>query len=102
MTATPLATFFGPTDTTSGFVPNPWVSFTSANLIGSSLTAGVTYEIAAIESEATGPINFGVDNFSLIATGSSLATPEPSMFFPVSLMAGFLVYYSRRKAGART
>jgi hypothetical protein len=63
--------------------------------------AGHSYEIAVIESDSTGTINFGVDNFSLNATGS-VVTPEPSMFFPVSLMAGFLVYYSRRRAQART
>jgi hypothetical protein len=101
LSAAPLATLYGPSDTgLNNGNPNPWVVFTSANLIGAGLVAGTTYEIAVLESDNASPINVGVDNFSLDATGS-LATPEPAMFFPVALTAGFLLFRSRRKAQAR-
>ena len=95
-TATPVLSF-GPFDT--GLVngnPNPWTEVNSGNLLTQGISTGVTYEIAAVEEDSTGPVNLGVDNFDLEAQS---AIPEPGMFLPVGLAAGFLLY---RKARARS
>jgi hypothetical protein len=95
ITGTPIATFYGPADTpvVSG-IPNAWVPI-SLNIF-SLITPGQTYQIRVLDDESNGgPINVGADAFSLDAL---IATPEPSMFLPVGLAAGFFFFRSRRRA----
>ncbi len=98
LSATPLDVVYGPSDTAvSNGNPNPWLpqSFD----ITSQITAGTTYEVGVLETDSTGPINVGVDNFSLVATVTTAATPEPATLLPTAfLLAALLVYFARRKA----
>jgi hypothetical protein len=90
-----VATFFGPADTlAAGGVPNGWTAFSAD--IAADMTPGSTYTIRIVDNETSGggPINVGADAFSLIATGSAI--PEPAMFLPVGLMAGFFLYRNRK------
>jgi hypothetical protein len=100
ITGAVLATYFGPGATNViGGVPNSWVTFSLD--IAADLTPGQTYQIRIMDDESNGgPINVGADDFSLDATGNA-ATPEPAMFLPVALAAGFLIYRSRQKAQVR-
>jgi hypothetical protein len=97
LTDAPLAVVYGPSDTAvSGGTPNPWLP--ESVDITSDLTAGTTYQIGVLESDSTGPINVGVDNFSLVATVAT-TTPEPATLLPSALLlAGLLIYSARRKA----
>jgi hypothetical protein len=91
----PLFLLYGPVDTAvSGGNPNPYVD--ESLDIASDVVAGLTYQIGVLESDTTGPINVGVDDFSLVTS-----TPEPGMLFPVALLgAGMLFYRARRKVRA--
>jgi hypothetical protein len=95
---TPLYVIYGPSDTPlSGGAPNNYV-VVSQDITG-QVTAGTTYEIGVLESDSNGPINVGVDNFSLLATAGSVSTPEPAMLLPTALLAaGMFFYRARRKA----
>ncbi|HTB11716.1 MAG TPA: PEP-CTERM sorting domain-containing protein [Bryobacteraceae bacterium] len=95
LVATPLFVAFGPTDTAvAGGIPNPYVVLSLD--VTSHLVAGTTYVIGALESDSTGPINVGVDNFSLVATSS--AVPEPSTLLLTGFLAvGMLIHRTRRK-----
>jgi hypothetical protein len=95
----PLFVIYGPVDTSvSGGEPNPYV-LVSVD-VTADVVAGSTYEFGVLESDSTGPINVGVDDFSLTASSSS--TPEPSMLFPTALLAaGMFIYRARRKARAQ-
>jgi hypothetical protein len=100
LTASPLSVVYGPSDTAvSNGNPNPWLP--QSIDVTSSLTPGSSYLIGVLESDSTGPINVGVDNFSLMATVAT-TTPEPGTLFPSALLlAGLFVYLVRRKAGAQ-
>lgn len=96
----PLYIISGPTDTTVvNGTPNPYV-FISQD-ITAHVTAGTTYQIGVLEGDSFGPINVGVDNFSLIATPGSTSTPEPAMLFPTALLATGMFYYRARRKAAR-
>jgi hypothetical protein len=96
LTGTVIASFFSQDTTVSGGVPNPYVAY--SNDISGLLTPGSTYLIRAYESDSYGPINFGVDDFSLVTTSSS-ATPEPATVIPTALLACAFAYRTlRRKA----
>jgi hypothetical protein len=98
LTGTPIASFFSQDTAVSNGVPNPYVAFSED--ISGLLTPGGTYLIRAYESDSSGPINFGVDDFSLSAT-SSAAAPEPATIIPTALLAGVFAYRAwRRKARA--
>jgi hypothetical protein len=101
ITGAVLATFFGPADTNVvGGLPNTWVAFSLD--IAANMTPGQSYQIRIMDNESNGgPIYVGADDFSLDATGNTAATPEPAMFLPVGLVAGFLFYRSRQKAHVR-
>lgn len=94
LTGTALAVFFNADSAVSNGVPNPYVGFNAD--IASLLTPGNTYLIRAYESDSTGPINFGVDAFSLVTTADS-ATPEPATVIPTALLAGFFACQARRR-----
>ncbi len=90
---TPITVLYAADTAVAGGNPNPWVPF-AGNIMG-SLIAGNTYQIRVFASDSTGPINVGADNFDLELTGA-LAAPEPSMFLPVGLLAGFLAFRVRK------
>jgi hypothetical protein len=78
----------------TGGAANPYVLYSQD--ITAQVTAGTTYEIGVLEEDATGPINVGVDSFSLVAT------PEPATLLPTALLgAGILLYSLRRKVRAQ-
>jgi hypothetical protein len=96
LTAVPIAVLYS-ADTSTGAsgTPNPYTLVSTD--VTSDLTAGLTYEIGALESDSTGLINVGIDSFSLVATGSS-GVPEPAMLIPTALLgAGMLIVRARRK-----
>ena len=96
LTGTAIASFFSQDTTVSGGNPNPYVAYSQD--ISSLLTPGSTYLIRAYESDSSGPINFGVDDFSLVTTSSSTA-PEPATAIPTALLACVFAYRAmRRKA----
>jgi hypothetical protein len=97
LTAAPLFVLFGPIDTAvSGGTPNPYVLY-QADITG-DVTAGTTYTIGVLESDANGPINVGVDNFAVTATSG---IPEPGTMGLTGLFAAaVLAYGARRKARA--
>lgn len=99
LTTGPLAVIYGPSDTALvDGNPNPYILVNVD--VTSDVTAGGTYEFGVLESDATGPINVGVDNFSLNATSS--ATPEPAMLYPTALLAaGMFICRPRRKVRAQ-
>jgi hypothetical protein len=99
LTATPLYVVYGPIDNgLTGGEPNPYIA--ESVDVTAHLTAGTTYVIGVLESDTTGPISVGVDNFSLVATNSSV--PEPAMLFPTALLAaGLFIYRARRKVRAQ-
>lgn len=88
LTGTPLTVLYGPSDTAvNGGVPNPWIDITMD--ITADLTPGDTYQLQFLESDATGPINMGVDDVSLDAT------PEPNTVL-LLISAGALAIARRR------
>lgn len=91
LTTAPLYIIYGPNDApVINGVPNNYVLVSQD--ITAQVTAGTTYQIGVLEGDSSGPINVGVDNFSL------LATPEPAMLFPTAfLAAGMFLYRARRK-----
>jgi hypothetical protein len=94
---TPLATFYTADTGVVGGEPNPYV-LTSLDIVG-DLVGGTDYELRFLESDATGPINAGVDAVSLDATVAAAATPEPSTLLSAFLVAGgALLYVVRRKS----
>jgi hypothetical protein len=96
LTGTAIASFFSQDTAVSNGVPNPYVAFSQD--ISSLLTPGSTYLIRAYESDSTGPINFGVDDFSLLTTSSATA-PEPATVIPTAMLACVFAYrVGRRKA----
>lgn len=96
LTGTPLASFFSQDTAVSNGLPNPYVAYSGD--ISGLLTPGSTYLIRAYESDSSGPINFGVDDFSLVATSSATA-PEPATIIPTALLACVFAYrVGRRKA----
>ena len=97
LAATPIVVAYGPADTAvSGGVPNGWVPFSVD--ITSSLTQGSSYELRVLESDASGPINMGADNLSVIATTASTGTPEPDSAIPLSVLGAFLIHRMRKPA----
>jgi hypothetical protein len=100
ITGTALAVFYGPTDIlVSGGNPNPYVYVYSD--ITSALTPGGTYLIRVLEADSTGPLQAGVDNFSLMAYTQ---IPEPSTFQLVGLtgVVFAVVFFRRRDLSRRT
>jgi len=97
----PMTTQFYYADTqVIGGIPNPYVH-TSLDITG-DVIAGNTYQLRFLESDSTSPLNVGVDDVSLIATSTS-TVPEPKLlFFPLALLAGIVVYQTRRKAQAQS
>ncbi len=91
LTGTPLATFFSADTAVMGGNPNPYI-VTSVN-ITSLLTVGTSYQLRVLESDATGPINVGVDSFSLNAS----SVPEPAMLAPLTLLCGAVIASARRR-----
>ncbi len=85
VTTAPLFIIFGPTDTTvaSFGTGNPYVVL-STDVTG-DLTAGTTYQIGVLEQDTSGPIEVGVDNFSLVTTAGTGGVPEPGMLLPTGL-----------------
>jgi hypothetical protein len=96
LTGTPLETFYTADTAVAGGEPNPWVLTTvdiTADLVG-----GTDYQLRFLESDATGPINVGVDAVSLDASAAA-ATPEPSTLLSTLLIvAGVSLYLVRRKS----
>ena len=91
-----LHVFYHADTAVTGGAPNPYVH-TSLDITG-DLVAGVTYQLRFFESDATGPLNVGVDNVSLIATTTG-AVPEPKLLlFPLALLMGIVVYRWRRNS----
>jgi hypothetical protein len=100
LTTAPLYVIQGFVDTgeTTGSA-NPYLLY-SQN-ITAHVTAGTTYQIGVLEEDAIGPINVGLDSFSLTATPGIL-TPEPATMLPTALLgAGILLYGLRRKVSAQ-
>ena len=94
LTATPLFVLYGPTDTfqSDPGTPNAYVPVSMD--ITADVIAGTAYEFGVLESDSTGPIDVGVDNFSLAAT----SVPEPAMLLPAGLLAlGMLIFRARRR-----
>jgi hypothetical protein len=95
LTATPIVVAYGPVDTSvSNGAPNGWVPFSFD--ITSSLTPGASYQLRILESDASGPINVGADNLSVLATTASTGVPEPSSAIALSLLCGFLIHRMRK------
>jgi hypothetical protein len=81
----------------TGGAANPYALYTQD--ITAHVTAGTSYEIGVLEEDGNGPINVGVDSFSLVATS---ATPEPATLLPTALLgAGIVLYSLRRKVRAQ-
>ncbi|HEY1757233.1 MAG TPA: hypothetical protein VGG72_17800 [Bryobacteraceae bacterium] len=100
LTTAPLYVIYSADTTVDGGSPNPYVAVSQD--ITAQVTAGTTYQIGVFESDSTGPINVGVDNFSLVATPGATTTPEPGMLLPTVLLAlGVIVYRARRKVAAQ-
>jgi len=96
LTGTAIASFFSQDTAVSNGNPNSYVAYSGD--ISSLLTPGSTYLIRAYESDLSGPINFGVDDFSLVAA-SAAAAPEPATIIPTALLACVFAYRAgRRKA----
>ena len=95
LTATPTTVLFGgPVDT---FLdpqgdPNPYI-FYSASILG-DVTLGSTYEIGVLESDTSGPINVGIDDFSLM-------TPEPGTLLLTGAFAAGLLCFGRARRSRR-
>jgi hypothetical protein len=99
LTTAPIFVIYSADTAISAGAPNPYV-LVSQDITG-DVTAGTTYEIGVLESDSTGPINVGVDDFSLIATPAAGGVPEPGMLLPTALVgAGMLIYRKRRKVRA--
>jgi PEP-CTERM motif len=95
LTTAPLFVIQAFVDTATAGGPNPYVLYTLD--VTAQVTAGSSYQFGVLEEDETGPINVGVDNFSLAATGS-LATPEPATLIPTALLgAGIILFSLRRK-----
>jgi hypothetical protein len=93
-----VATLYGPNDAfETGGNPNNWVTVTNMN-ITADVVGGTTYQLQFLESDATGPINVGIDGVSLVATSASV--PEPDMLIPIALLAAFCVFRARRFSAA--
>jgi hypothetical protein len=91
----PIVVVYSADTTVVGGTPNPY--YLQSFDVTAYLTAGTAYEIGVLESDSNGPINVGVDDFSLDATSGTV--PEPSMLFPAALLAaGMFIYRTRRKA----
>lgn len=98
LTGTPIHVFYNAdTFQADPGAPNPYVHVSLD--ISSYMTPGQSYQIRALQSDSGGPLDVGVDNFSLVTNGGG-AVPEPNMFFPLVLVAGIFVYKSRRKVRA--
>jgi hypothetical protein len=102
LTTAPLFVVFGPTDTgVASGVPNPWVSLSKD--ITADLIVGTAYEIGVLESDQFGPINVGVDDFSLLATvATTPGVPEPSALLLLGSVAGLLVYQMRARLARKS
>ena len=95
LTTAPLFVIQAFVDTAVAGGPNPYVLYTLD--VTAHVTPGTSYQVGVLEEDETGPINVGVDNFSLAATGS-LATPEPATLIPTALLgAGIILFSLRRK-----
>ena len=92
LTGTPIAVFYQAD--TSG-TSNPYAGYSGD--ISSLMTPGDTYILRAYESDSSGPINFGVDNFSLsVSTSTPAATPEPNLLLLAALAGAFAYRTGRR------
>ncbi len=94
---TPIAVFYSADTVVNGGAPNPYVH-ESLNING-NLSGGTTYQLRVLEADSSGPLNLGVDNFSLVTTAA--AVPEPGMALAVSAWCGMLLYHQRRRSQAR-
>ena len=94
-----LANVFGPADTfeNPGY-PNPYV--TVSQDIASYLVANTTYQLQFSSSDAAGLINVGVDDVSLITSGTTpptSVTPEPSSLYLLASGGAFVFSIARRR-----
>ena len=90
-----LDTFYSSDASAVDGVPNPWVP-TTVDLT-SLLTPGQSYMLRFFESDSVGPLNVGVDNVSLDASGT---VPEPgTLALLVGPMIGLMVFLRRRNNG---